>query len=342
VGSKELTEHPGSRTRPPEPPWGRVLADTVKLAVARRRFATLAPFVLVLAAVAGVALWLTGAFTATAAPAPKAVHSPRPATSRPAPVTGPQAQAATWIAAQVGGGAVIACDPRLCSLLQQHGVAAGRLVSLGSATGSGSATSGYGAGVLVVSPSADGQAAAAAQCGAALIASFGTGAQRVEVCAAEPGGAATYQSDLAADLAARRMAGAQLTRNPHIRFTGADTAELRSGHVDARLLATLAALSSQYSFQVGPFGDSAPGGPVVYRSATITGISHGLTDALAMIRAQSPPYVPARAAAAGADGLSIEFAVPSPLGVLSPVLDNSAPPSASAWGAVPLRSRYGK
>ncbi|MBV9795547.1 MAG: hypothetical protein JO016_16590 [Actinobacteria bacterium] len=337
MGSKELTEHPGSRTRPPEPPWGRVLADTVKLAVARRRFATLAPFVLVLAAVAGVALWLTGAFTASAAPAPKPVRTSKPATSRPAPVTGPQAQAARWIAGQVGGGAVIACDPGLCSVLQQHGVAAGRLVSLGSA-----ASSGYGAGVLVVSPSADGQATAAAQCPAALIASFGTGAQRVEVCAAEPGGAATYQSDLAADLAARRSAGAQLTRNPHIRFAGADSTELRAGHVDARLLATLAALSSQYSFQVGPFGDTAPGGPVVYRSATITGIGHDRPAALAMVHAQSPPYVPARAVTAGPDGLSIEFAVPSPLGVLSPVLDNSAPPSASARGAVPLRSRYGK
>jgi hypothetical protein len=337
MGAKELTEHPGSRTRPTEPPWGRVLADTVRLAVVRRRFTALGVIALILAAVVVLVVWQTGGFSSAASRAAqpsRAVKSApaRPAPARPAPVTGPQAQAATWIAGQVGGGAVIACDPGMCSLLQQHGVAAGRLVSLRTA-----AASGFGAGVLVVSPSADGKLAA--QCAPALIASFGAGARRIEVCAAAAGGVAAYQTALAADLAARRSAGSQLTRNAHIRFTGPDAAELRAGEVDTRLLATLAALSSQYTFEVGPFGDTAPGGPVLFRSATITGVGGGRSAALAMVRAQSPPYAPTRAAAAGPDGLSIEFAVPSPLGVLSPVLDNSAPPSASASGAVPMRSR---
>jgi hypothetical protein len=332
MGAKELTEHPGSRTRPTEPPWGRVLADTVRLAVVRRRFTALGVIALILAAVVVLIVWLTGGFDSTASRATQPSRAVKSAPARPAPVTGPQAQAATWIAGQVGGGAVIACDPGMCSLLQQHGVAAGRLVSLRSA-----AASGFGAGVLVVSPSADGKLAA--QCAPALIASFGAGARRIEVCAAAPGGVAAYQTALAADLAARRSAGSQLTGNVHIRFTGPDAAELRAGEVDARLLATLAALSSQYSFQVGPFGDTAPGGPVLFRSVTITGVGGDRSAALAMVRAENPPYVPTRAAAAGPDGLSIEFAVPSPLGVLSPVLDNSAPPSASASGAVPMRSR---
>jgi hypothetical protein len=44
-----------------------------------------------------------------------------------------------------------------------------------------------------------------------------------------------------------------------------------------------------------------------------------------MVRAQHPPYLPAHAAVAGRTGLSIEFAAPSPLGLLSPVLDPAAP-----------------
>jgi hypothetical protein len=122
---------------------------------------------------------------------------------------------------------------------------------------------------------------------------------------------------LRADLAARRAAGSQLLRNSHIRFTGPGAAQLRAGEVDSRLLATLAALASQYSFRVTGFGDAAPGAPLLFREVAITGIGRGLSAALAMVRAQNPPYLPAHAAAAGRTGLSIEFAAPSPLAALA-------------------------
>jgi hypothetical protein len=105
--------------------------------------------------------------------------------------------------------------------------------------------------------------------------------------------------------------------------------------VDTRLLATLAALASQYSFRVIAFGDAAPGAPVLFRRVAITGIGRGLAAALAMVRAQNPPYLPAHAAVAGQTGLSIEFAAPSPLGLLSPVLDAGSPRPA-AGGGFPL------
>jgi hypothetical protein len=95
--------------------------------------------------------------------------------------------------------------------------------------------------------------------------------------------------------------------------------------VDTRLLATLAVLASQYSFRVTAFGDAAPGAPVLFRQVAITGIGRGLPGALAMVRAQSPPYLPAHDAIVGQTGLSIEFAAPSPLGLLSPVLDADSP-----------------
>ena len=75
-----------------------------------------------------------------------------------------------------------------------------------------------------------------------------------------------------------------------------------------------------------------------YRStALITGIGRGLSAALAMIRAQNPPYLPAHAAVTGQTGLSIEFAAPSPLGLLSPVLETDSPRPAAAGGAFPPR-----
>ena len=321
--------------RQAEPSWGRVLASTVKLAVLRRlrvaglrrasgsrpghtgrrwRFATL---VLALAGAAVIVLWLAG-LTVT------------PSRAARVPAAGVQARAAAWIAGQVSGDAIIACDPGMCAALQEQGVAAGRLMPLRSA-----AASPLGASVLAISPAAAGQRAD--QYAPALIASFGSGSNRVEVRAVEPGGGSAYRAALRADLAARRAAGSQLLRNSHIRFTGPGAGQLRAGDVDTRLLATLAALASQYSFRVTGFGDASPGVPVLFRQVSMTGAGRGLAAAaLAMIRAQNPPYLPAHAAAVGQTGLSIEFAAPSPLGLLSPVLDADSPRPASAahflWG----------
>jgi len=325
-----------------EPSWGRVLVNTVKLAVLRRlraaglrrrrasgsrpghtgrrwRFATL---VLALAGAAVIVLWLTGGLTGTPS---RAARVPAAGTGPPSLAAGVQAQAAAWIAGQVSGDAIIACDPGLCAALQEQGVAAGRLMPLRSA-----AASPLGASVLAISLSAGGQLAG--QDAPALIASFGSGRNRVEVRAVEPGGASAYRAALRADLAARRAAGSQLLRNSHIRFTGPGAAQLRAGDVDTRLLATLAALASQYSFRA-EFGDASPGAPVLFRGVRMTGVGRGLAaTALAMVRAQNPPYLPAHAAA-GQTGLSIEFAAPSPLGLLSPVLDADSPGPASAHGA---------
>ena len=68
----------------------------------------------------------------------------------------------------------------------------------------------------------------------------------------------------------------------------------------------------------------------------ITGIRPGRPAALAMVRAQNPPYLPAHAAVVGQTGLSIEFAAPSPLGLLSPVLDADSPHPGPAGGGFPL------
>jgi hypothetical protein len=323
----------GSLASKAEPSWGRVLADTVKLTVGRRwparRYWRPAALVLALAATALVALWLTGALPGAApriAPGPAAGPGPL------SPLARVQAQAATWVAGQVSDSATVACYPPMCAVLEEHGVVAGRLVPLRS-----TAASPPGASVLVTSPSVDGRLAA--RYAPALVASFGAGGDRVEVRATESGGVPAYRAALRADLAARRSAGAQLLKNSRIQFTGPGAASLRAGEVDTRLLTTLAALTSRYSFRVAAFGDAAPGAPVLFREVVITGIGHDGPGALAMVRAQNPPYLPAHAVAAGPAGLSIEFAMPSPLGLLSPVLDAGSPQPASARGAFSLKLR---
>ena len=329
-----------------EPSWGRVLASTVKLSVLRwlrsaglrrrrgsgsrpwpagRRWRwRLATLVLALAGAAVTVLWLTGGLAGSPS---RAARVPAAGAGPPSVAAGAQGQAAAWIAGQVSGSAIVACDPGMCAALQEQGVAAGRLMPLRSA-----AASPRGAGVLVTSPPAGGQVAG--RYAPALIASFGSGGTRIEVRAVEPGGASAYRAALRADLAARRAAGSQLLRNSRIRFTGPSAAQLRAGDVDTRLLATLASLASQYSFRVTGFGDASPGAPVLFREVSITGVGRGVAAALAMIRAQNPPYLPAHAAAVGQTGLSIEFAAPSPLGLLSPVLDADSPRPASVLGRI--------
>ncbi len=252
-------------------------------------------------------------------------------------------QAAAWIVSQVSGAAIIACDPAMCAALQAQGVNAGRLMPMrpGSDNPLGSS-------VVVTSSPASSQLAG--EYAPAVIASFGSGGTRVDVRATEPGGAAAYESLLRADLAARESAGAQLLRNWRIQFTRHDAAQLRAGEVDSRLLATLAALSSQYSFRVTAFGDASPGVQVLYREVTVTSGGSGdgmaeLAAALALVNAQDAPYQPAHAVivhpATGQAALTIEFAAPSPLGLLTTVLavDQQRAPAPMFPVADPIRAR---
>jgi hypothetical protein len=329
---------------PAEPSWARVLANTVELTTSRRlkaaglraarpgfrqvsRWWPAVTFALAVAGVAVVVVWLTGGLTTTS---PRTTPASAAGAIQPAATVRAQIQAATWIASQASGSATIGCYPGLCTVLQDRGVAPGRLVFL-----SARAASPLGASLLVTSRTAGGTLAA--RYAPALIASFGSGPDRVEVFAVEPGGTAAYRAALRTDLAARRSAGTQLLHDSRIRFTAADAGRLRAGEVDTRLLATLAVLASQYAFRVTSFGNAAPGAALLFRGATVTGIGPGLPAALAMVQAQDVPYVPAHAAITHSK-LSIEFGVPSPLGLLSPVLDAGSPAPASASTAIPLKS----
>jgi hypothetical protein len=309
---------------PAEPSWVRVLATTIRLSVLRAPAAR--PWRL-------VALGVAGAVFAAAAAAYAGVFAgASPARVPPAartPATAARAVAAAWIAAQVGSDAMVACDPGMCAALADRGVPPGRLVLLRRPA----AVRGLGPGIIVAAASIPG--GLARQYAPDLIAGFGSGRARVDVRATVPRGVAAYAAALRADLAARRSAASQLLRNERLRFTARAAAQLRAGQVDSRLLVTLAAISARYELRVTAFGDASPGAPVLFRDITVTrgGGAAGLAAVRGMANAQGSPYLPARTAiirsSAGRAELLIQFAAPSPLGLLTQVLvaDPQRPPA---------------
>jgi hypothetical protein len=319
-------------TPPREPSWGRVLATTISLWTARRiprlRRPGLALFLaLVMLVTAAAVVAVVQLTTAPARTAPSA--SPHRAAARAGapPAAGPEAagpgvtwtaadiraQAAAWVAAQVGSDQSIACDPVMCTALGAHGIASGRLMPLGPGTNAAAAT-------VVVTSAAD-----HAPDGTVPLASFGTGSRQVEVRAAAPGGTATYAKALAADLASRRSGGTQLLHSKSIQAGAEAAGQLQAGQVDSRILIMLAMLASQHSWRVVAFGDSSPGVALAdapLRQVIITGNDAGtVAAALALVHAQQAPYAPAQATivrlAGGQPGLRIDFAAPGPLGLLT-------------------------
>ena len=126
-----------------------------------------------------------------------------------------RAQAATWAASQISGGAIMACDPAMCAVLAQHGIAGGNLLMLrpGSADPLGSDV------VLATAAVRDMFGARLESVYAPeLLASFGTGPARIDIRAIEPDGSAAYRDAIAADLRARLQAGSELLRDPLIAY----------------------------------------------------------------------------------------------------------------------------
>ncbi len=228
-------------------------------------------------------------------------------------------QAAAWVARQVSAGAIVACDPAMCSALIQHGIPAGNLLVLGPASADP-----LGSAVVLAT------AAVRSMFGSRLVtvyapqtlASFGTGQARIDVLAIAPDGAAAYRTELAADLRARRAAGAQLLANPRIILAPAARTELANGEVDARLLLTLAAMAVSGPVHVLAFSDRGPGASMgtPLRSAEIAASGASAQALLAFVRAQRAPYLPVQSGLSPGPGgqtvLTIVFAAPSPLGLL--------------------------
>jgi hypothetical protein len=292
------------RHRAPRPSAGRRL---------RRR---LTPY-----AVATVAVAVTAFLTAAAS---GALNTDRLSSSvstagPPSPAVVARDQAATWVAGQVSRAAIVSCDPAMCTALQTHGVPAGDLLVLRSA-----APDPLGSDVVLATPAIRAQFGArlASVYAPQVIASFGTGAQQIEVRSVAPDGARAFTAALAADQAARQTAGRQLLRNSRLTIAGQARTALRAGQVDDRLLVTLAALAAGQSLHIVSFGGNGPGAGAgtPLRTVQLTAAPAALGPMLTFVRAQRSPYLAAHAAIirpAGGPVLTIEFAAPSPAGLLN-------------------------
>lgn len=238
-------------------------------------------------------------------------------------------QAVAWVTAQVSRNAIVACDPVTCNSLQAAGFPAGSIIQLESSAGDP-----LGSAVVVAT------ATLRSQIGPRLtsiyapvvLASFGTGAARVDIRVTAPDGSADYLKQLHTDVQSRISAGSALLGNSHVSLAPAGRQELAAGQVDMRLLITLASLAAQRDIpavDITGFSDSGPGASpgMPLRMAELAsppGSADGgrsyLNAVLAFVTAQRAPYL---ATSAGLERLSggqlvarIEFAAPSPLGLL--------------------------
>ena len=336
----------------PEPSLARVLATTIQLWVTRRlrrlgigrrrptsasaaatgrapsaparsrsaRRWRLAAIVLAAAILALVAVQLSGVLSKPVSPGQPAANPGNSGASSLAAAAAARNQTAAWVGQQVGSANIVACDPVMCSALLGRGIPAGRLLPLQSA-----GANPFGADVIVASPSVRGEYGSdlTTLYAPTLLASFGTGAARVDVRAIALQGGAAYRAAEGPDLAARKAAGAQLLHNLRFHATGPAARQITAGQVDERLLVTLASLASQRTVSVGSFGDTGPGAPVEFRQVSITSPGaqgSALTADLDQVRTQRAPYLPDSATIVHPGGpsvLRIEFGAPSPLGLLT-------------------------
>ncbi len=323
---QELSRRPAATpARQAEPSWPTVAGTTVRLwldrhhryPVGRRR-----RLVFVLSALVAMALGagVTLAFTQ---------RGPEPTVSQPGnPVPGANAlqaaaaarhQAAVWIAQQVASSVNVGCDPEMCAELQQSGLPAGQLNELQP-----SAPDPLGSVLVVATPVIRNQFGTRLRSVYAplVIASFGSGAERVDVRYVAPGGTAAFESQLAADQKSRITAGEQLLTNKNVQASTVAHRVLRAGQVDPRLLITLSYLAHKMPLQLIAFDDPSPGvsSDVPLRGVEIgAATSAGLSAMVAFLTAQQNPYAPAVARITqGTNGQSVvtvRYDAPGPMGL---------------------------
>jgi hypothetical protein len=334
----------GGPRRPSNPPWIKVIGTTVRLWLRRkvlrvpdaerigmryagRVAAVLAVVVVIAAGAVAIALTMhakpSGSHQQHAAarlkPAP-AQTAAQAAAAAAAQANG--AAAARWIAAQVGHNLVIGCDPSTCASILAAGYPAGGQVVLqpgAQLPGPGSLIVATAAVRAEYGPRLDSVAPA-------VIASFGTGAQAVQVAVVVRGGQQAYSRAASKALTARRRAGHSLLHRHNVQARGSTRTDLGSGHVDPRLITVLRRLAARYPVHLVHFGDSGPqaGRDTPFRMAEVAVPSprrghRGTSDLRGMeklLKSQPRGYraqLVQKRLAGGTRVLEIEFVAPSPV-----------------------------
>jgi hypothetical protein len=234
--------------------------------------------------------------------------------------TANRSQTAAWIAQQMLPSVLIGCDPLMCQSLQAAGVSASRLSQIQN-----SASDPLGVEVVVATPALRSQFGSrlASVYAPLLLASFGSGAQQIEVRYLAPGGTAAFQASLAPAQRTRIQAGEQLLSNKNVQASAQARSALQAGDVDPRLLVTLGLLAHEMPVQLLSFDDSSPGaGPEVpLRGAEIGSPASTGLSAMFTFLAQQTTYQPSQyrqARIGSAQVLTMQYDAPGPLGLNSP------------------------
>jgi hypothetical protein len=236
--------------------------------------------------------------------------------TRPLTPTAIRRNAAAWVQAQVGSAAVISCDPVMCQALESHGVPTGQLLVLKPG-----GTRALGSAVIVATPVLRKQIGSRLgfRYAPALLASFGSGGQQIQVRAIAPDGVAAYMSQAQADLALRKSSGSEIAQSSRIVISAAARKELAAGEVDARLMTVIAGLAASHPVDIVAFGDSGPDTATApFRSAELaeTNMHNMLAAVTAMKGSFRVAHMASVRLSTGRLVLRIEFAAPSPFGLL--------------------------
>jgi len=324
MGQELQRRTPATPARRAEPSWPTVASNTVRLWLERHRGRRAAGRRLVLgvSVLAAMALGagVTLAFTQRG-PAPAAAQPAGLARSQDALQLAAAArqQAARWITQQVASSVVVSCDPEMCMELQKSGFPAGQLMELPP-----SAPDPLGSQLVVATPVIRSQFGIrlATVYAPLVIASFGSGADRVDVRYLAPNGTTAFESELATDEQDRVTAGEELLTNKRVQASPAARQALLAGHVDPRLLVTLSALAHLMPLHLVTFDDPSPGvsSDVPLRGAEIgAAASAGLPAMVAFLSAQQDPYAPAVARitqiANGQSVVTVRYDAPGPMGL---------------------------
>jgi hypothetical protein len=327
MGEQQHSLTPGTSG---DPSWATVAVTTVRLwrqrhsrPDGRRRQRG----VLVLSAVAAMVLGalVTLAFTHHGEQAQKA-SSAQPTELAPSAPSALQIasanrdQAAAWIAQQVLPSVLIGCDPLMCQALEAANVSASRLSVVQP-----SAPDPLGVEVIVATSALRSQFGPrlATVYAPLVLASFGSGTQRIDIRYLSPGGTAAFEASLASAERSRIQAGQQLLSNKHIQASAQARGALLAGDVDPRLLITLGLLAHESPVRLILFDDPSPGASsaVPLRGAEIGASASAGLSAITAFLAQQTTYQPSQyheVRIAGVQVVTVQYDAPGPLGLNGP------------------------
>lgn len=317
MGQELQRRTPGTVARA-DPSWPTVASTTIRLWLDRHygRRARRRSLVLVLSALVAMALGagVTLAFTQRQT---ASTHVGTPAPNAIQVAQADRQKAAVWIAREVASNIVVGCDLQMCNQLQKSGFPGARLMQLQPTS-----PDPLGSQLVVATPVIRNQFGTrlASVYAPLVIASFGSGAERVDVRFVAPDGTKAFEAELATDRKARIAAGEQLLANNHVQASAEARNALLAGQADPRLLVTLGTLAGLMPIQLVAFDDPSPGASpdVPLRGAEIgAATAAGLPAMVTFLKAQQDEYAPAVASitqiANGRHVVTVRYDAPGPM-----------------------------